>query len=106
MSMLGACGARWTAAEPTPSSIRCAASDFAFVLLAKTLKSSTFRLALICVALFSGTVFTLLGYVYWATTDYVHGRCDRAISADRALLVRAYGEGGPDALSNIIAQRI
>ena len=47
------------------------ASDFASVLLAKTLKSSTFAVALVCVALFSGAVFGLLGYVYWATTDYV-----------------------------------
>jgi hypothetical protein len=43
------------------------------VLLARTLNPSTFRLALMCNAVFSGTVFALLGYVYWATTDYLHG---------------------------------
>jgi signal transduction histidine kinase len=59
-----------------------------------------------CIAVFSGTVFVLLGYVYWATTDYVHGRCDRAISADRALLVRAYETTGRDALVNLVTQRI
>ena len=76
------------------------------MLLARTLKSSTFRLALICIAVFSGTVFALLGYVYWATTDYVHRRCDRAISADRALLVQAYERAGRDALVNLIDKRI
>ena len=60
------------------------------MLLAKTLKSSTFALALVCVALFSGAVFGLLGYVYWATTDYVRSRYDRAISADRAARCRSW----------------
>jgi signal transduction histidine kinase len=76
------------------------------VLLTRTLKSSTFRLALMCIAVFSGTVFALLGYVYWATADYVHDRCDRAISADRALLVQAYETTGHDALINLVTQRV
>ncbi len=76
------------------------------MLLAKTLKSSTFALALVCVALFSGAVFGLLGYVYWATTDYVRSGYDRAISADRALLVQAHGTAGRDALVNLINRRI
>src|SRR5215831_15642419 len=84
--MLGVCGGRWTAVAHIPLFTRCAASDFLFVLLARTPKSSTFRLALVCVALFSAVVFALLGYVYWATTDYVRSRYDRAISADRALI--------------------
>jgi signal transduction histidine kinase len=76
------------------------------VLLTRTLKSSTFRVALICIAVFSGAIFALLGYVYWATADYVHGRCDRAISADRASLVQAYERAGRDLLVNAINQRI
>ena len=56
--------------------------------------------------MFSVTVFALLGYVYWATTDYVHQRCDRAISADRTLLVQAYEKGGRDSLVNLIDKRI
>src|SRR5215470_5792449 len=106
MSTLGACGGRWTVGEPTPSSTLCGASDFVFVLLTETLKSSTFKLALICIAVFSATVFALLGYVYWATTDYVHRRSDRAISADRGLLVQAYDKAGRDALVDLINQRI
>src|SRR5262245_19740318 len=104
--MLGACGGRWTAVAHIPSFTRCAASDFLFVLLARTPKSSTFRLALVCIALFSAVVFALLGYVYWATTDYVRSRYDRAISADRTLLVETYGEAGRDALIALIDHRI
>src|SRR5262245_32671711 len=59
-----------------------------------------------CIVVFSGTVFALLGYVYWATTNYVHGRCDRAIAADRALLVQAYDKDGRYALVNLINQRV
>src|SRR5215468_4372050 len=59
--MSDGCGGRWTGAEHTRSSTRCAEWGFAFVLLTRTLKSSTFRLAAICIAVFSGTVFALLG---------------------------------------------
>ena len=76
------------------------------MLLTRTLTSSTFKLAVVCIAVFSGTVFALLGYVYWATTDYVRSRSDRAISADRALLGQAYGEGGQDAIVALINERI
>ena len=76
------------------------------MLLTRTLTSSTFRLALLCIAVFSGTVFALLGYVYWVTTDYVHGRFDRAIADDRTLLVQAYERAGRDRLANLIGQRI
>ena len=104
--MLDGSEGRWTAVEPIRSFIPCVASDFASVLLAKTLKSSTFAVALVCVALFSGAVFGLLGYVYWATTDYVRSGYDRAISADRASLVQAHGKAGRDALVNLINRRI
>jgi signal transduction histidine kinase len=76
------------------------------VLLARTLKSSTFRLALICIAVFSGTVFAVLGYVYWATTDYVHSQSNRVIAADRVRLLETYERGGRDALASLIAQQI
>src|SRR5499425_3272766 len=104
--MSDGCGARWTGEGHTRSSTRCAEWGFAFVLLTRTLKSSTFRLAAICIAVFSGTVFALLGYVYWATTDYVHRQCDRAISADRALLIQAYETTGRDGLGRLLTQRV
>ena len=76
------------------------------MLLTRTLTSSTFKLALMCIAVFSATVFALLGFVYRATTDYVHDRYDRAISADRESLVQAYEKAGRDWLVTLIDQRI
>lgn len=76
------------------------------MLLIRTLKSSTFRLALVCVILFSTLVFALLGYVYWATTGYVRDRSDRDIWAERVLLVQAYGTSGRTGLISLINQRI
>src|SRR6185436_10516298 len=104
MSTSAACAGRWTAPARTLSFIPSAASGFVSVLLTRTLTSSTFRLALICIGVFSGTVFALLGYVYWATTSYVHGRSDRAISADRAWLVQADDQAGSGAVANLINQ--
>src|SRR5215471_7189745 len=104
--MLAACDGRWTGEERTPSSTPCAEWGSVFVLLTRTLKSSTFRLALVCIAVFSGTVFALLGYVYWATTDFVRSRCDREISADRAVLGQAYEKAGRDGLAHLITQRV
>ncbi len=43
------------------------------MLLAKTLKSSTFRLALIAIAAFGLIVAAIMAYVYFATLAYVHG---------------------------------
>ena len=81
-------------------------SDFAFVLLSKTLRSSTLRLAFIYVALFSAAIFGLLGYVYWSTIGYLHEQSDRDISVELGLLTKAYGAGGRDRLLELISQRL
>jgi signal transduction histidine kinase len=81
-------------------------SRFASVLLTRTLRSSTFKLALVCVVLFSTAVFALLGYVYWATTGYLRDRADLAISAEHAFLIQTYRTAGRDGLVNLIEQRI
>jgi signal transduction histidine kinase len=74
--------------------------------LARTLTSSTFRLALICVVVFTAVVFGLLGYVYWATEDYVRGRFDRSITQERALLVADFAKGDQATLVRAINQRL
>jgi signal transduction histidine kinase len=76
------------------------------VLLAKTLRSTTFRLALIWIALFGALVVALLGYVYWSTTSYVRGRSDRAIAAEFAILRGSYASGGRGAVIAAITQRV
>ncbi len=76
------------------------------MLLSKTLRSSTLKLALVCVALFSAAVFLLLGYVYWSTAGYLRSRSDHLISAERAMLVEAYDSAGRDGLVAAIEGRI
>jgi signal transduction histidine kinase len=57
------------------------------VLLSKTLRSSTLRLALIYVFVFSALIFGLLGYVYWSTLAYLHEKSDLAVIAQRTSLL-------------------
>src|SRR5258708_29615878 len=96
MSMSDVSGARSTANRLIRSFIPSAASGFVSVLLPKTLRSSTLRLALICVALFGAVVCALFGYVYWSTASYVRGRSDRAIAAEHVILRQPYARAGPD----------
>jgi signal transduction histidine kinase len=75
------------------------------VLLTKTLRSTTFRLALISIAVFGAMVIALFAYVYWSTTKFVLSRSDSAIEAERAMLRDIYDRGGRNALTEAIEQR-
>jgi signal transduction histidine kinase len=75
-------------------------------LLAKTVRSTTFRLALISIAVFGAVVLGLFGYVYWSTTTFVLSRSDAAIAADAAGLRLADNASGRDGLTRAIAQRL
>ncbi|MGY3447585.1 signal transduction histidine kinase [Bradyrhizobium sp. USDA 4473] len=76
------------------------------MLLAKTLGSSTFRLALIAIGVFGLIVSAIFAYVYWSTLSYVRDRSDRAIMTEQASLDEAYARSGRDGLTALIAQRI
>jgi signal transduction histidine kinase len=69
------------------------------VLLSKTLRSSTFRLAILYVCLFGVSVAGLFGYVYWSTTRYVRQRYDNMIVADRQELLATFARDGRDGLA-------
>ena len=75
-------------------------------LLAKTLRSTTFKLALISIGLFGAVVLALFGYVYWSTTTFVLSQSDSAIEAEFASLRNAYGSAGRDGLVRAIEQRV
>ena len=74
-------------------------------LLAKTLRSTTFRLALISIAVFGTVVLALFGFVYWSTAAFVLGRTDRAIAAEQENLRKIYDDAGRGGLTGVIAQR-
>ncbi len=76
------------------------------MLLAKTLRSSTLKLALISIGIFGAAVVALFGYVYWSTASYVQSRSDRAVAAEQAVLQKAYDGAGRVGLIAAIAQRI
>jgi signal transduction histidine kinase len=76
------------------------------VLLAKTLRSSTFKLALIWIGIFGALVFALFGYVYWSTATYVRDRADRAIAAEQMILRNVYDSAGRDGLIAAIKDRV
>jgi signal transduction histidine kinase len=68
------------------------------VLLNKTLRSSTFRLAILYVCLFGASVAGLFGYVYWSTTKYIKERYDGMIVADRRAMLDTYARAGREGL--------
>jgi signal transduction histidine kinase len=76
------------------------------VLLAKTLRSSTLRLALIWIGIFGTAVAALLGYVYWSTASYMLRQSDQAIAIELAVLQEAYASGGREQLMAAIAERM
>ena len=76
------------------------------MLLGKTLRSSTLRLALICIGIFGAAVLGLFGYVYWSTSAYVLSRADREIAAEYDALRRVYDTAGRSALVAAIERRV
>ena len=81
-------------------------SDFAFVLLSKTLRSSTLKLALIYVIVFASAIFAVLGYVYWSTVAYVSKKSDRTIMVEHALFIKTYDSAGRNGVTALINQRV
>jgi signal transduction histidine kinase len=80
--------------------------DIASVLLAKTLASSTFKLALIAIGTFGVITAAIFAYVYLSTTSYVRGRSDHAILTEVASLKQAYERSGRDGLTALIGAHL
>jgi signal transduction histidine kinase len=75
------------------------------VLLVKTLRSSTLKLAFFYVTGFSSAIFAVLGYVYWNTITYVTERSDHAIATESAVLLETYSASGRSGLIGMIDRR-
>ena len=76
------------------------------MLLRKTARSSTLRLALVYVGLFSAAIFGLLAYVYWSTVSYLDQGVERAVEAERVLLTQAFDRGGRRGVVALIDRRV
>jgi HAMP domain-containing protein len=75
------------------------------VLLAKTLRSSTFKIALIAIFTFGVIISAIFTYVYLSTASYVRDRSDRMIVTEQAVLRDAYRRSGRDGLIALVRQR-
>lgn len=73
--------------------------------LIKLLKTSTFRLAVIYLALFAASAITLLAYVYWNTAGFLARQTDEAVEAEITGLAEQYRQGGLPLLVHTVIQR-
>ncbi|MEX1081018.1 MAG: HAMP domain-containing sensor histidine kinase [Halofilum sp. (in: g-proteobacteria)] len=71
----------------------------------RLLKSSTFRIALIYMVLFAGSVAALLGFVYYATAGYLSRQTDAAIATEAAELAGRFQQGNVAALAREISTK-
>ena len=76
------------------------------MLLAKTLTSSTFKLALLGIAVFGAIASAIFLYVYFATASYLRSQSDRAITAEYSRLIDVYAHSGRDGTIELIRQRM
>jgi signal transduction histidine kinase len=70
------------------------------------LRSSTFRLAVLYMALFGASVAVLLVFIYWSTAGYMALQTDDTIEAEVTGLAERYGISGLDGLVRSIDERI
>jgi hypothetical protein len=68
------------------------------VLLAKTLTSSTFKLALVAIGTFGVIAAAIFSYVYFSTSAFVRSRSDRAIMLEYSSLQSVYERSGREGL--------
>ncbi|NCF82268.1 MAG: two-component sensor histidine kinase, partial [Proteobacteria bacterium] len=74
--------------------------------IARLLRSSTFRLAVLYMALFGASVAVLLTFIYWSTAGYMALQTDDTIEAEVTGLAERYGVSGLDGLIRSIDERI
>jgi signal transduction histidine kinase len=70
------------------------------------LVSSTFRLALLYVALLAISMAILLGFVYWSTAGYMARQMDATINAEIRGLAEQYRQRGLGGLRALIVERL
>ena len=72
----------------------------------KLFLSSTFRLAVIYMALFGTSVLLLLGFIYWSTAGYMVRQTDATIEAEVVGLAERYDRTGLPGLTSLISERM
>ena len=71
----------------------------------KLLRTSTFRLALLYLALFCLSVLALLGFIYWNTIGFVADQTDATVNAEITGLAEQYRRTGLAGLRAVVGER-
>ena len=74
--------------------------------IARLLRSSTFRLAVLYMALFGASVAVLMTFIYWSTAGYMALQTDDTIEAEVTGLADRYRLSGLDGLIRSIDERL
>ena len=69
------------------------------------LRTSTFRIAVLYLALFGVSVGALLAFVYWATAGFMARQVEETIRAEITGLAEQYRRDGPARLTQIVLER-
>ena len=69
------------------------------------IRTITFRLVLIYLALFALSAFLHLGFIYWSTSGISTGQTDDTINAEITGLAEQYRANGLGGLARIVAER-
>lgn len=72
---------------------------------ANLLNTTTFRLALIYLALFAVSVLALLGFIYWTTAGFMVRQSEETIAAEITGLAEQYRRTGLAGLTQVIIER-
>ena len=72
----------------------------------KLFKSSTFRLALMYMTLFSLSVLILLGFIYWSTAGYMVRQTEATIATELNELTERFDQSGLEGLTSTISERL
>jgi signal transduction histidine kinase len=70
------------------------------------LRSSTFRLALVYMLLFGGSVLLLLSFIYWSTARQMSAQADGTIEAEISGLAERYRIAGLSGLVRLVGERV
>ncbi|MDP1707672.1 MAG: HAMP domain-containing sensor histidine kinase [Gammaproteobacteria bacterium] len=81
------------------------APGIACVRLPNLFRTSAFRVALLYAALFGGSGFAALGFVYWTTTNYLEAQTDTMIRAEVDVLREIYQRTGLKGLQRTVDER-
>src|SRR3990170_5719367 len=99
-------GPRSTKTSETPSCTRSAAPAIPSVTaLTKLFRTTTFRLSLTYLALFSAAAIVAIAYIYWNTTVLLSRQLNQTIDAELKGLAEQYKAGGLNQLVRIVAER-